>query len=156
MKIINTTLIKIKLKWLTPKERIHSKEANVVRSSRILCFQKLVSDGWADSTWDESRALILFTFERCGIIANIARDVINGKEGFVWFSVINIGGHYVLKSNITGLIYDLVGTEGIPCSEKKNLPYAEYLRLVADKQLNRDDVFSRFKADYFSEFLDPR
>lgn len=156
MKIINTTLIKIKLKWLTPKGLIHSKEATIVRSIRPLCFQTLVYDGWADSTLDESRTLILFTFERCGIVANIAMDIINRQECFVWFSVINIGGHYVLKSNITGLIYDLVGTEGIPCSEKQKLPYAEYLRLVVDKKLNRDDIVTRFKADYFSEFPDPR
>ena len=155
MKNISTTLIKIKLKWLIPKGRIHSKEASIVRSSRPLCFQKLVSDGWIGSECDEAKALIFYTSERCGIMANIARDVINSKEGFDWLSVINIGGHYVLKSCITGLIYDLVGTEGIPCSENQKLPYAEYLRLVVDRRPNKDDIINRFKADYFSEYLDP-
>ena len=127
-----------------------------MRTSRTACFNKLVADGWLESSNEIAEGLIFFTFERCGIAANAAKEVINKDEGFERFSVENLGDHYAIQSRITGLIYDLVGTDGLSLSDIEKLPYAEFCRLVGNDALNRRAGIERFKAVYFSEFTLPR
>jgi hypothetical protein len=145
-----------KIKWLHSKALYESQESLLVRSSRTACFNKLVDDGWLESSNEIAEGLIFYTFERCGIAANAAKEVINKKEGFERFTVVNLVGHYAIQSRITGLIYDLVGTDGLSLSDIEKLPYAEFCRLVGNDVLNRRATIERFKAVYFSEFTLPR
>jgi hypothetical protein len=75
-----------KIRWLHSKALYESQESLLVRSSRTACFNKLVDDGWLESSNEIAEGLIFYTFERCGIAANAAKEVINKKEGFERFT----------------------------------------------------------------------
>lgn len=100
------------------KRNFQKYESKMVRSNRQATFKALTSKGWCNPNDDVAGTLTFFTFERCGIVANELRDILNKQLANKCFLTINIGGHYVVQSQCTGLIYDLVSTEGLKQSEK--------------------------------------
>jgi hypothetical protein len=79
--------------------------------------------------------------------------VINCKLGEDWFLTISIGGHYVIQSKYTGLIYDLVSTKGLKRREKNLLAYSSYSLELLEYESTKYNLLKNYTFDYFGEII---
>lgn len=72
--------------------------------------------------------MVAATFQRCGVVARALEAELNQALGCQQFKLKSLGGHYVVQSSASGLIYDLVSTQGLQESDKGELDFARYLQ----------------------------
>jgi hypothetical protein len=89
----------------------------------------------------DSLAVTKLTFQRSGVAARIFEESVN-----VWFLKFHsLLGHYVLKSKLTGRLYDLVDIEGV--DKEEDLQYTFFCKRLAVE--GNDGVTSdRLLAEY--------
>lgn len=95
-------------------------------------------------TGDRDFILTYLTFHRCGAIARIFIECLNKHLCREVFAFHSLGGHYVIISKRTGLIYDLVTDSGIKQEESSNLDYYEYLKEANQYNANHKALILKY------------
>lgn len=75
-----------------------------------------------------SAIIMGLTFERSCLSAKALAKVLRKKLGYKAFRVHSLKGHYMVKSQCTGMVYDLITTKGIHETALSELDYVRYLK----------------------------
>jgi len=124
-------------------------ERKMVEGVREAVYSSLLNQGFFANeiaTEDRGRVMAINMFERCGPCARSLESELTKAIGFKSFKFISVGGHYVVQSEITGLMYDLVTSKGVSCKEE--LDYAKYLNDKLDGHLPAEELGKKYAIEF--------
>lgn len=112
-------------------------ETSLIIDIRDQVFDTLVSRGAISSEHkleDKDYIMVRAMFEHCGVVASAMESVLRDNIGIPVFMFHSVHGHHVIKSKVTGLLYDMVTTKGV--SDKRDLDYAKYIEKISNGDEN--------------------
>lgn len=134
-------------------------ESNLIVNSRQSVYEGLVAKGFMNKSHGSvPKDMMFMTFERCGIVARELELVLAESLGYKAFEFISLKGHYAVKSQCSGLVYDLVSNEGVSLGNVGKLQYADYLRSKVTTTQRKDDFVEEYltanaPTDGFKKYL---
>lgn len=122
-----------------------------MKEQRTAVYKSLFLEGRCQPGVEQNIMLTYLTFEQCGYTANALHRIINEHLEYNYFSMISLKGHYLIQSNVTGLIYDLVSIEGLPLDQTDKLAYFGYLNGLQRGKASKSILISHYALRYFQD-----